>query len=196
MIKKIKKILAIVFLWSAGWKIDSKFPAAKKQVFIVGPHTSNWDYIYLILASMYYGVKLRWVGKKELFELPWPISKIMYATGGIPVDRTKKNNIVKSLSDEINKSEEFYLCIPPEGSRSKQKGWRTGFYYIAVAAQVPISCGYLDYKLKRIGVKDSFMPSKDIAKDFLRFKEIYELITPKRISEKTPVVIASREDKS
>lgn len=170
---KFCRFIAVCLFKLFGWKVRGEMPSLKKQVIIAAPHTSAWDYIIMIGAAWYYEITIAWIGKKELFAF-WPLRKLFLVTGGIPIDRSKSNQIVSKLASHIRSQEVIHLCIPPEGSRSKREGWRSGFYYMALEAEVPITCSYIDFKTKTTGFGESFKPSGNIEDDIKIIQKFYE----------------------
>ena len=177
IIKTAAHWLARLILKILGWKIEGELPDAEKYVMIAVPHTSNWDFFYGLLMILYFKNEVYWMGKKQIFRFPF--GGIMKWFGGIPVDRSKSNNMVQSTIDEFNKRESLVVVIPPEGSRSKVHEWKTGFYHIASGAGVPILPGFLDYEKKIGGYGSLIYLSGDKDKDLLRLKDFYQGITGK-----------------
>jgi 1-acyl-sn-glycerol-3-phosphate acyltransferase len=101
------------------------------------------------------------------------------AMGGIPVDRTKSQNMVDAMVNEFNQRDDFLLTIPPEGTRGSVKEWRTGFYYIALKAKVPLIIGLMDYSKRTGGLGSSFMPSGNYKADMQKLSDFYHSVTPK-----------------
>lgn len=154
-----------------GWKIDERTPEGiKKCVIVVGPHTSNWDFIIGRLAFVQYGVNAKFLIKKELF-FP-PLGWILKALGGIPVDRKKNNNMTDQAVELFNQYEDLYLVFTPEGTRDYNPNWKKGFYYIAMKAKVPIYVCYMDYERKIGGFHSVFEPTGDAEKDIAHIKSI------------------------
>jgi 1-acyl-sn-glycerol-3-phosphate acyltransferase len=144
----------------------------KKAVVIAAPHTSNWDLPFALGVALAFRMRLRWIGKHTLFSLPgW--GAFMRFLGGIPVDRRSPQGLVGEAARRIQESDSMFLMVPPEGTRSKASGWKSGFYWIAVEAKVPILLGYLDYARKRASPGPAFYPTGDIEKDFLEFRAFY-----------------------
>lgn len=156
--------LSVKILKLFGWKIDEHSPkGVDKCVVCMGPHTSNWDFIIGRIAFNSYGVKPKFLIKKDLFFFPLGI--ILKAMGGIPVDRKKNNNLTKLATDIFNEHESMYMVFTPEGTRSYNDKWKKGFYYIAQNAKVPIYLGYLDYEKKTGGFLECFDPTGDVEVD-------------------------------
>ncbi|MCW8956702.1 MAG: lysophospholipid acyltransferase family protein [Gammaproteobacteria bacterium] len=166
------KHFAALWLRLAGWTVDKRLPDENKYVLIVAYHTSNWDFIYGILAMWAMGERFFWVGKHTLF---WgPFAYIFRFLGGIPVDRRAHHGFIARMVEQFNKHDVMKLTIVPEGTRSRVSYWKTGFYYIAMEAKVPIAFGYLDYKNKKVGVGKTFYPSGDIDKDMDAIRKFYQ----------------------
>lgn len=172
------KWLCKFYLRLIGWKVGSVLdPSIKKCVLVAAPHTSNWDYP-IALATLYAcGVQVRFLAKNSLFS--FPLGMLMRATGGIPVDRSKHNNLVDSMVHMFSERDELILMIPAEGTRSYVKEWKSGFYHTAMNANVPIVLGYLDYAKKEAGFGDLFYPTGDYPKDLVAIQDFYRKITAK-----------------
>lgn len=177
IIKQIFRLAAIIILKFKGWKFVSNETLAPKAVVIAAPHTTNWDFFYTILMAFKINLKVSWLGKDTLFKGPggWFLKWL----GGIPVDRSKSNNLVKTIAGKFEGRDKLTIIIPPEGTRSKVNAWKTGFYYVALEAGVPILMGFLDFKLKIGGIGPAFEPSGDIEKDMEIIKGFYRNISGK-----------------
>lgn len=163
-----KILFAILKLF--GWKIDPIAPEVKKCVVVMGPHTSNWDFIIGRMTFKKYGVNAKFLIKKELFFFPMGI--ILKAMGGIPVDRKKGTNVTEQAVNYFNTNEEMFMVFTPEGTRSYSPNWKKGFYHIAMKAKVPIYIGYMDYEKKIGGFWGEFKPTGDVDKDIIEIKKI------------------------
>jgi 1-acyl-sn-glycerol-3-phosphate acyltransferase len=164
---------SIAFLKLTGWKVEGALPPeASKSVFIAAPHTSNWDLPYTLMVCFALNLNVYWMGKSSIFK--WPFGPVMRWLGGIAVDREKSSNLVEASAQAISVADgPLQLIVPPEGTRSKATYWKTGFYYIALAAKVPIVMAYMDYAQKRSGLGPLFYPSGDIDKDMIAIKAFY-----------------------
>lgn len=171
------KILSRFIFWITGWKLVSEPPNLDKLVMIAAPHTSNWDFLYARAAFYILDIPLRYTIKKELFFFPLGI--LLKAVGGIPIDRSTKSGMVGLMTDLFQKHDKLCILVTPEGSRSKAKEWKRGFYYTAEGAGVPIALGYLDYAKKEAGVGPIIFPSGDIEKDMAEIISFYKGITAK-----------------
>ena len=154
-----------------GWKIDDYAPeGVKKCVIVVGPHTSNWDFVIGRLAFVHFGIKGKYLIKKELFF--FPLGLILKAIGGIPVDRKKNNNMTEYAASLFHENEDLFLVFTPEGTRKYNPNWKKGFYYIAMRAKVPIYICYMDYERKIGGFHSLFEPTGNVDEDIAYIKSI------------------------
>ncbi len=160
-----------------GWKLEGRSPTEPKYVLIAVPHTSNWDFPITLSMAFIFNFEIFWMGKDSLFK-GWK-GPLMRWMGGIAIDRKSSNNVVQQTIDAFNNNDRLVITIPPEGTRSKVDKWKTGFYYIAVGADVPIGMGYLDYKRKVGGFLPTFHPTGDVEKDIADMRKSYEGITGK-----------------
>ena len=190
--KNLKTWLGATFLSLCGWKVAGHIPKDAKWVAIGCPHTSNWDFPFMITASWVMGVRLRWMGKASLFK--GPLGKLMLALGGVPVDRTKSNDMVQQMVDWYAKSDALVVAIPPSGTRSFRDHWKTGFYYIAQKAGVPIGLGILDFDKKQAGFSGQLNPSGDMEKDFELLREFYEPIGGKIPANKNTIQVRPKKN--
>ena len=165
------KYLVRFLLKLFGWKIDQHSPEGiDKCVIVVGPHTSNWDFIIGRMAFVMYGLRPKILIKKELF-FP-PLGWLMRAIGGIPVDRKKNNNITDLAVRLFNENKKLYMVFTPEGTRSYNPNWKKGFYYIAIKAKVPIYICYMDYEKKTGGFHSIFHPTGNVDADIAYIKSV------------------------
>ena len=168
MLKKISQFI----LSALGWQLDAQLPAEKKYVIIGAFHTSNWDFPLSILGLWAMGLKASWVGKHTLFRgPPGPIFKLL---GGIPVDRTLHTGFIQRIAELYETREQMTLTIAAEGTRSRTEHWKTGFYFIALEAKVPVALAYIDYSTKSLGVGATLHPSGDIRNDFEIIRDFYK----------------------
>ena len=173
----MKKILSKTIFWFIGWKAIGPFEYPRKCVVIAAPHTSNWDFVIGRLYVYITGINARYLIKSSLF-LPI-IGSFFRWDGGIPVNRSAKNNIVDIMVAKFNNTDSFILGIAPEGTRSRVDRWKTGFYHIAYKANVPIVLVGLDFKNKQVGVINSFIPTGDIDNDIIYIREQFKNIEGK-----------------
>ena len=183
IINTLLRAFSVAFLKLSGWKIEGCLPAdGSKSVLIAAPHTSNWDLPYTLMVAFVLRLHIYWMGKEQIFKPPF--RGLMRWLGGIPVQREKSNNLVAASIDAIKAAcGPLQLIVPPEGTRSNTRYWKTGFYYIAVGAQVPIVMAYMDYKKKISGLGPVFQPSGDIEADMATIKAFYAPFTGKNAAQ-------------
>ena len=135
-----------------GWKLDNHLDLSQidKCILVCAPHTSNWDFYYTIAAFWQMNIPMK-LFIKDAWTKPW-YGYFIKQLGGIGIDRSQSKNMVEFASDLLKKESKLYLINTPEGTRSFSSKWKTGFYYIAKEANVPILLGYCDYKKKRAGI--------------------------------------------
>jgi 1-acyl-sn-glycerol-3-phosphate acyltransferase len=164
---------SVLFLKITGWKVEGQLaPEAAKSILIAAPHTSNWDLPYTLMVAFALRLTPYWMGKHSLFKAPF--GGIMQWLGGIPVQRSQTNNLVAASAEAIRAADgPLQLIVPPEGTRSKTRYWKTGYYYIALAADVPIVMAYMDYSSRRSGLGPIFKPTGNADADMAAIKAFY-----------------------
>ena len=169
--RPVRRFLARVFLRMTGWKPDGAPPDVDRFVLIAAPHTSNWDFPFLLAFAALYDLEISWMGKHSLFR--GPMGRIMRALGGIPVRRQKRENLVGAMARSFADGGPLRLVVPAEGTRSYVDYWKSGFYYIALQAGVPIVMSYLDYATRTGGFGPAFRPTGDVRKDMDFIRAFY-----------------------
>lgn len=156
-----------------GWKVKGDFSEAtvKKAVIIAVPHTSWHDFYMGVLLRTMLGVKIGFIGKKELFR--WPLGIFFKAMGGAPIDRTPGQDKVQAIARVFDSKEEFRLTLAPEGTRKKVDKLKTGFYYIALAAKVPIIMVAFDFGNKEHRISKPLYPSGNIDEDLALIHDFF-----------------------
>lgn len=178
------RLIARILFSLAGWTMDRNVPQeVNRCVIIAAPHTSNWDLYYARLAFFLMDIPLRFTIKREWLRFPFgPLTK---ALGGIGIDRRPKvageerKSMTEAMADLFTKHQRLAMMVTPEGTRSLRTEWKTGFYYVALKAGVPIALGFLDYGKKHAGVGPIIHPSGDLDADMRRIMDFYRDITPK-----------------
>lgn len=173
-----------LWMWAFGWEVEGDPPPCPRAVIIAHPHTTNWDMPHMLAASFVYRYRISWLGKRALFRPPF--GGLMRALGGIPVDHDAPHGLVAQTARALRDSERLAVAVPPSGSRRRQDRWRSGFYWIAHAAQVPVVCGFLDYRRRRAGVGLSFVPTGDVRADMERVRAFYRGIRGRYPDQETP----------
>jgi 1-acyl-sn-glycerol-3-phosphate acyltransferase len=159
----------------AGWRFAGEPPALPKFVLVGAPHTSNWDFLALLALDYAFKLECVWMGKESIFR--GPLAPLFRRLGGIPIDRSSRNNAVEQAAQAFDRSERMVMAISPEGTRKKTARWKTGFYYIALAAGVPISLAFVDFRHKMAGFGPLLQPSGDIRADMALIRDFYLNIT-------------------
>jgi len=179
----IMELISMICLKLFGWKIEGKKPDLKKVVIIAAPHTSNWDLPFTLFISFVLKMPIFWMGKNAIFKRPF--KGLFKWLGGIPIDRTCSNSVVKQSINQFKKRDELLLAIPPSGTRAKVTYWKTGFYHIAMGAKVPIALGFLDYRRKTGGFGPLIHPTGNIDADMEIIQNFYKNITGKHPEKST-----------
>ena len=185
----MKRAIAKLFLRSTGWTFEGEIPTQQRCVLIAAPHTSNWDLPYMLAFAWYCGIDINWMGKHQIFA--GPQGRLMKALGGVPVRRDQKNDLVNQMVQTFNERETLFLTIPPEATRKRAEHWKSGFYRIALAAEVPIIPTLLDYGTKTGGFGPALHPTGNVSEDMDVLRAVYadseakhpELFGPIRLAE-------------
>ncbi len=171
--------LSAFILKLLGWKLQGNYPYSIKQfILAVAPHTSNWDFPLGLLARSALKAKIMFAAKDSLFKPPF--GGLFRWLGGYPVDRSGSANMVEAITKIFSRETELVLCIAPEGTRKKVDRLRTGFYYIAKGAGIPIVLCKFDYGRKVIEFDAPFYPTDDVKADFEYFMNFFKGVKGKR----------------
>jgi 1-acyl-sn-glycerol-3-phosphate acyltransferase len=156
-----------------GWRLDGLIPSDLRQAVVIGaPHTSNWDLPYALMAAFVLDRKLHWLGKAQIFRFPF--AGLMRWMGGIPVDRSRSNNLVDAaVRCFADQRAPLLLLVPPEGTRKEVERWKTGFYFIALGAEVPVVMAYMDHATRTCGVNRLFHPTGNLESDMTDIRAYY-----------------------
>jgi 1-acyl-sn-glycerol-3-phosphate acyltransferase len=147
--------VARALLRLAGWKLEFGGLPARQGVIVVYPHTSNWDFVVGMLAKWAMGLQVAFWAKASLFRLPL-LGAWLRWLGGVPVDRSKPGDIVDDMVARLQAARAgnrfFWLVLAPEGTRSRARQWRSGFYRLALHSGVPLGLAHLDFSGRRVGI--------------------------------------------
>lgn len=163
--------LATRSLRLAGWAYEGDVPPEKKYVALAVPHTSNWDGLLLVLLLRSIGLEMEWMLKDTWMR--GPLKPVMRSLGAVGIDRSRARNVVDQMVDEFRRRDAFVLGIPPEGTRSRVEYWKSGFYHIALGANVPVVPGYLDFARKRAGLGRAIPMTGDVRADMDALRAFY-----------------------
>lgn len=172
----LTKALSRAALAAAGWRFEGTFPDLPKFVVAVAPHTSNWDFVVGVLGRRALGLEAHFLGKHTLFRPP--LGWLMRWLGGTPVRRDVPGGVVRQVVEKFQTHDAFVLGLAPEGTRKRVATWRTGFYYIALDAGVPIVPVTFDYGRKRITAAPPVVPTGDIEADLGPMRAFFARATP------------------
>ena len=156
--------VARALLRLAGWRLRFDGLPGRQGVLIVYPHTSNWDFPLGLLVKWAVGIQITFWGKASLFRVPLFGAWLRWL-GGVPVDRHSSNGSVGQMARELAQARQqnrfLWLALAPEGTRRHASGWRSGFYHVALQAQVPVGLVFLDYGQREAGVQQFIMLGGD-----------------------------------
>lgn len=159
-----------------GWRTAVVLPDVPKMVILAAPHTTNWDGLFAVLTIFALNLKLNLFAKHSLFR--WPFGGFMRWCGMLPVDRRAAGGLVAQTTAAFAEHPGLLIGIAPEGTRTRNATWKSGFWQIARAANVPIVCAYLDYEQKICGIGPVFMPSESFEADLEKIQVFYRTVKP------------------
>jgi 1-acyl-sn-glycerol-3-phosphate acyltransferase len=169
--KRFARWLGRTVLRLGGWRMAGAFPDIPKLVLIGAPHSSNWDGIWGFAAKLALGLDIRILGKHQLFR--GPLGPLMRVLGVIAVNRDAPQGLVEQIAQRMREAERYWFGIAPEGTRTPVAQWKTGFWKIARAADVPVLPVYFHYPDRVIGVGELFTTSDDMHADLARLRAWY-----------------------
>jgi 1-acyl-sn-glycerol-3-phosphate acyltransferase len=187
ILKDLLQGLSIILLKIFGWRREGQLPSVEKYIIIGAPHTSNWDMPIGFAILFSYKFKFYWMGKDTLVR--WPFRGLFIWLGGIPIDRSKSSNVVAQSIRTFKENAKMVMLITPEGTRKKITYWKTGFYYIASGANIPIVLGFLDYQRKAGGFGHVLYPTGDIEADMKKIRSFYANTVGKYPEKSGPATI-------
>jgi 1-acyl-sn-glycerol-3-phosphate acyltransferase len=176
---RFTQLIARSLLAIFGWRIEFEdAPDLPKLMLVGAPHTSNWDFVLTLTTFFALSVKISWMAKHTFFR--WPFKGFLKWLGGVPVDRTNRDvGLVNQTIEAFDSRDKFVIAIMPEGTRSKVRRWKTGFYHIAQGAKVPIVLIRFDYGRKVMGIGPTIEPTGDAAADIAHIQSIFAKIKGK-----------------
>ena len=175
---RFSRLIARSLMTIFGWRIEVDAPDLPKLVLVGAPHTSNWDFVLTLTTFFAVSVRISWMAKHTLFR--WPVKGLLEWLGGVPIDRTiPDDGVVNQTVEAFNSRDKFVIAIMPEGTRTKARRWRTGFYHIAQGAKVPIVLVRFDYGRKVMGIGPTIEPSGDIAADMAQIQSVFTSVKGK-----------------
>lgn len=167
----LKKALARTFFRLSGWRLVTEPAPGRPVVFLGAPHTSNWDFPLTLAIAWSLDIEMKWLGKKSLFRgVMGPFAR---ALGGIPVDRENPQGLVDALVAQMRSGASFGLVIAPDGTRSGNTHWKSGFYRIARDSGLDVALGYIDRPTMTAGLGPTITLTGDVAADMDVIREFY-----------------------
>jgi len=167
----LRALYKLIFFRILGWRIEGQLPTEKKYIIVVAPHTSSFDFMLGVFSRRILQFDPKFIGKKELFKFPF--GYFFKWMGGYPVDRSKKTNFVDSIAAIFDEKDEFIITISPEGTRNYNPDWKTGFYYIAKKANIPVLKVGFDYSQKRVVLAQAEYVPQDVNQCINAYKKYF-----------------------
>ncbi len=174
-----RALLWILLFWyrRSGWTAEGSLPNARKFIILGASHTSNWDFPVFLGTIHAVGRRVRFIGKHSLFN--GPLGGFMRSLGGVPVDRTARQDLVSQIVEQIRRHDDFLLIVAAEGTRSRTTRWKTGFYQIALRAGLPIVCAGPDYPTRRGIFGPTIHPTGDYEVDMAPAFAFFRSLRPR-----------------
>ena len=177
VVTAVLRSMCSLALKMSGWRLEGRAPDLPKYITVLAPHTSNWDWIVLIVMAFATRMTPLWLAKDSLFR--WPFGCFFKWFGGIAVDRSAHHGVVGQIIDLYNRSDRLVIGITPEGTRKRVERWKTGFYRIAEGAGIPIVLAALDYQ-RKLGIWGPiFTPTGDVDADIAAMQQFFVGVTPR-----------------
>ncbi|NUL46235.1 acyl-phosphate glycerol 3-phosphate acyltransferase [Cellulosimicrobium funkei] len=167
----LQRLTARGFWTCSRWKLVSESAPDRPTVLIGAPHTSNWDFAFMLAIAWQLGIEVRWLGKKSLFH-GWR-GPIMRRLGGIPVDRADPGQVVAEVVERVRSGEVFGLVVTPDGTRGAHEYWKSGFHRIALETGMPVTLGFVDRSTMTTGLGPTFTLTGDVRTDMDRIRDFY-----------------------
>ena len=154
-----------------GWSTSLTWPPEPHGLIIVYPHTSNWDFLIGVLFRIGHGLPAHWMGKDSMFR--WPVRRLFLRIGGVPVNRRAAHGVVASLKHAYEQRDWLWLAVAPEGTRSATDHLKSGFYQLALALDLPLGLGYIDYGRRHVGIDRYVRMTGDEERDLGILRDFY-----------------------
>jgi 1-acyl-sn-glycerol-3-phosphate acyltransferase len=176
-IRDVLRIISVILLKIAGWRVKGPLPDLKKYVIIAAYHTSNWDFVIGLCAAFVLKIRAYWIGKDNLF-IP-PFDRFFRWIGGIPINRNRSQNMVERTIQVFRENQDLVIALAPEGTRKKIPNWKSGFYHIAIGARVPVVLAFIDYPSKSCGIGEVLYPTGNMVADMEKIRDFYSRFSGK-----------------
>jgi 1-acyl-sn-glycerol-3-phosphate acyltransferase len=188
----LRQRTALRVLQLFGWKLFFKPLPGPHGIAVVYPHTSNWDFPIGLVAKWAMGIQFRWLAKDSLFR--GAMGRLMRYWGGVAVDRSAPMGATRQLAQQMLAADSFWIGITPEGTRAYRPHWKSGFYHLAVTANVPLLLVRFDYGKKELSLVDTLVPSGDVERDMEAIRAVYEGCEALYPEHAAPILLAQRDD--
>ncbi len=159
------------------WRVVGSLPDLPQFVIIAAPHTSNWDFVIGVATRLALNLDVSWLGKHTLFK--GTLAPFLFWLHGIPVNRAAPHGLISNLAARFKHGKPFLLALAPEGTRSKVRRWKTGFYFIALQTGIPVVPVSLDYRKRRVEMMEAFWPTGHLEEDLAALQALYQQVTPR-----------------
>lgn len=186
--------LALRLLNLFGWRMLYRPLPGPRGIAVIYPHTSNWDFVVGILGKWALDLPFRWLAKDSLFKIP-VLGRWFTAMGGDPVDRSAATGMIQRQAARINAADWYWLGITPEGTRGYRQHWKSGFYHLALEANVPLCLVYLDYAHKILGVRDHVFLTGDQDTDLAAIRAAFAGHQGYHPENAAPIVFSDKKQK-
>ena len=160
------------------WKINGAIPEEKRVVLVIGPHTSNWDFIIGVLVILSLDSKINWLGKHTIFKRGF--KGLLTRLGGIPVNRQDPSDLFSKIKVITEKSNGYLIGMAPEGTRKKVLKLKSGFIRIAKQTNSKIMLAGIDFQKKIVNLDKFFTPTGDLNNDLLFVQDYFSRYSGKR----------------
>lgn len=182
--------LALTILKLAGWRLQFNGLPAQQGVIIGYPHTSNWDFVVMVLVKWSVGLQVQFLAKHSLFRIPL-FGRWLAWLGGVPIDRTSPQGVVGNLLNMFKQHQAqdryLWLALSPEGTRRITDGWRSGFYQLAMLANVPLCMVRIDYGTKCVDLTHFMQLTGDEDADYAHIANVYQGVTAFHANQAAPI---------
>lgn len=175
-----------------GWRVQFNGLPTQQGVLAIYPHTSNWDFVILVMVKWAIGVPVKFWGKDKLFRIPL-FGQWLTWLGGVPVERTAARGVVTQAVEQLQRARAqdayFWLALAPEGTRKRIPGWRSGFYQTALRTGLPLGLVRLDYAAREVCVVDFMFLSGNEREDFKYIAAVYAAVEGRHPHNAAPICL-------
>lgn len=193
MITPAQRSAARGLLRSLGWRASGVRPECKKSVVLAAPHTSNWDGVLLLAFAWHFELQIQWMVKSSVVESA-TLGPVVRRLGAVSVNRSASQDLVAAMVRAFEERESLHLVVSPPGTRSRREHWKSGFYWIARRAAVPVVCSFLDYERRVGGFGPTLELTGNMRADMDELREFYGPIRGRHPERMTPIRLAEEPE--